>query len=259
MKQKDFSINAGNCSIRCRLFSNDPRGIELLTIFCHGFGGHKGSRAAERFAQALTAKKKSAALLCFDWPCHGDDGRKRLCLEDCDTYLRLVIQYAQETWTPRVLDCYATSFGGYLTLKYIAEHGCPFNRVALRCPAVNMAESLAENMMSQEEREKLEKGKELLVGFDRKVKIDRGFLRELQAADVRKMDFLPVCEQLLILHGEKDEIIPFAASRDFADNNLIEFVPFPKADHRFQDPRLMDLAINRIVSFFLQDPAQQVK
>ena len=36
---------------------------------------------------------------------------------------------------------------------------------------------------------------------------------------------------------------------DFAEKNGIEYIPVEKADHRFMDPKLMDLAIEYIQMF----------
>jgi dipeptidyl aminopeptidase/acylaminoacyl peptidase len=55
---------------------------------------------------------------------------------------------------------------------------------------------------------------------------------------------------MIILHGTKDEVIPFEDSAKFADDNVIEFVPVQNADHRFTDPKTMDLAIHTIITFF---------
>ena len=52
------------------------------------------------------------------------------------------------------------------------------------------------------------------------------------------------------MHGEKDEVVAFAAAEAFAENNGIDFIPFPNADHRFSDPKLMTEAIQYVEAFF---------
>jgi len=94
------------------------------------------------------------------------------------------------------------------------------------------------------------KGKPVLVGFDRKIKISMPFLEELKAADITKYDFIDYADDMVILHGTKDEIIPIEVSAKFADDNVIEFIPMQNGDHRFTDPRIMDLAIHKIIEFF---------
>ena len=246
---KYFDVNEAGHSIRCKLYCNEPRGIQKVILFGHGFGGHKDTKAAERFAEAVLSKYKGVAVMTFNWPCHGDDVKKKLVLADCDTYLSLLIAYIKKQYGTEALYAYATSFGGYLFLKYISEHGNPFRKMVLRCPAVNMYQSLTERIITPQEAEKLEKGKDVLVGFDRKIAVNRQFLTDLQAADITRRDYLDYAEDILILHGTKDEIVPLETVRGFADNSLSEFEAVEKADHRFQDPAIMGAAIKRMLAF----------
>lgn len=248
--ERNFEINESGHNIRCKLYCQDPRGIRRIVIFCHGFGGHKDNAAAARFAEKLLSKYKNAALITFDWPCHGDDVKKKLCLADCSTYLDLLLEYVRQKYQTEQINAYGTSFGGYLILKYISEKGNPFRKIALRCPAVDMYDVLTNTVMASEDFDRLQKGKEVPVGFDRKIMVGAPFLKELQAADIRKRDYLDYAEDILILHGTEDEIVPFASANTFAEENLIEFIPIEGADHRFRNPQKMDLAIKYILEFF---------
>ena len=246
--EKSFHINRAGCSICCRLYAGD-RPIRRLVIFGHGFGGHKDNRAAKRYADYVCAKHRDMAVLCFDWPCHGEDARKKLLLSDCDLYLQCVIDYVREQVPEARLLAYATSFGGSLCLKYIARHGNPFAMTALRCPALPMHQVILHTIITPEEAEKLAKGKEVLVGFVRKIKISPEFLESLRQADVTQMDFTPYRDEILILHGTKDEIVPIGPVEAFAERNRIPFFPIENADHRFVDPGKMQEAIVLIGEF----------
>lgn len=245
-----FEINEKGHNIRCKLYCQDPKSIERVVIFGHGFGGHKDNGAAEKFAQRLISKYKRFAVITFNWPSHGDDVKKKLQLEACSDYLGLVTGYVRQKYRTEEIYCYATSFGGYLTLKYIFEQGNPFRKIALRCPAVNMYEVLTGAIMSREERAALLKGKEIPVGFDRKILVGPVLLEELKRSDIRQWDFLEYAEDILILHGTADEIVPFEAAFGFAERNLIEFAAVEGADHRFRDPDKMEQAIKQILAFF---------
>ena len=245
-----FEVNEGGHNIRCKLYYQDLNNIRRIVLFGHGFGGHKDNSAAERFAQKLIAKHKTCAMVTFNWPCHGDDVKKKLRLDDCGTYLTLVLEHLRQKYQPEAFYCYATSFGGYLILKYISEQGNPFRKIALRCPAVNMYEVLTRTILSEEDHMRLEKGKDIPVGFDRKVPVGLSLLEELKENDIRNRDYLDYAEDILILHGTADEIVPYSAGYEFADNHLIEFISVDKADHRFRDPVKMDLAIKQILEFF---------
>ena len=245
-----FEINEKGHNIRCKLYYQDLHSIRRVVIFCSGFGSHKDNGAAQKFAERMLSKYKGTAMVTFNWPCHGDDVKKKLCLADCDAYLELVTAYVQQKFQTDDIYAYATSFGGYLTLKYIAQHGNPFRKIALRCPAVNMYDALTTSIMTPEDFVKLQKGKEVPVGFDRKILIGAPFLEEVQANDIQQLDFLDYAEDILILHGTADEIIPFEASSAFGDNQLIELIPIDGADHRFRDPQKMEQAIKHILNFF---------
>lgn len=247
---KYFDINKENCSIHCDLYYNEQEVVNRVIVYGHGFCGHKDNRASEKFAKHILSKYKDIGVVTFNLPCHGDDIRKNLLLNDCDLYIKLVAEYVRETYKTDVLYVYATSFGGYLFLKYIAEHGNPFQKCVFRCPAVNMFEVLTNSVMSEGEYEAVIRGKPALVGFDRKIKVTGSFLEDLKKADLFLYDFTPYHEDILIMHGTKDEIVPFEKSKMFAEKNKIDFVPVEDADHRFVDSKKMNLATEYTTLFF---------
>lgn len=246
--EKHFEINEQGLSIRCKLFyEKELQQIENVVIVLHGFGSSKDLKSNTKFGERLSSKYKGYAALAFDFPCHGDDARKKLSVEESITYLQLVIDYAKTSLNAKNLYAYGTSFGGYLTLKYLAEKGNPFRKIALRAPAVQIYHSLM-NRLSEEGRQKLAKGREILWGFDRQMKISQAFFDEL--TDITQNDYLDYAEQILILHGTEDEMVALSTSQQFADNNVIELLPIEGADHAFSNPKLMDIAIGKIVEFF---------
>ena len=109
---------------------------------------------------------------------------------------------------------------------------------------------LTERIMTQEEREAVRKGKSVSVGFDRKVRIDADFLESLRQADLTQRDFLPQADGLLILQGDRDEIVSPAAVRAFCEENVIEYELVEGADHRFQGVHCLERADARVLAFF---------
>ena len=248
--QKYFDINEQGLSVRCKLYCSDARAVKRVIVCCHGFASSKESASYATFAQRAVAKWKGTAVVVFDWPCHGEDARKNLVLDECTTYLRLVVGHARERFRTDELYAYGVSFGGYLLLKYLAENGNPFRKVALRCPALDMHRALQDVIMTAEDVAKLESGKPVLIGFDRKVRIDPEFAAELVSFDLLSREFFEFADDLLIIHGTADEVVSFDTARKFAEDNVIEFVAVEDADHRFHDPKKMDAAIARILDFF---------
>ena len=232
------------------MYLNDIKSVKRAVICGHGFGGHKDNKAAERFADYILKKHKETAVITFNAPCHGDDVKKKLTLDDCDTYIKAVTEYSAKQFRTDELYGYATSFGGYLFLRYISDNASPFKKLALRCPAVNMYDVLSQRIMSPAEQKALSRNKPILVGFDRKIKVTQAFLDELKAADITQRDFTRLADDILILHGTKDEVVPFDSSKAFAEKNSIRFIPVENADHRFKNPLTMDAAIKEIEEFF---------
>ena len=170
-------------------------------------------------------------------------------MDECLKYLAIVTDYAKKTLGAEKVYNYSTSFGAYVTLRFLLEKGNPFTRIALRAPAVTIDESM-NRYLTEADRLALKKGKEIQVGFDRKMKIDQAFLDDLRTHDVRKSEFFDFADDLIILHGTKDEMIPFEEAKAFAENNVITFIPIEGANHPFQNPKQMALAIHEIVEFF---------
>lgn len=249
MKSKYININESGCSIHCKIYFTDLRGVKRVVICLHGFSGHMDTKAVERFAEHVMKKHKDTAVLVYNAPCHGNDVKKKLFLDDCDTYLTLVKSYAEKRFNTNELYAYANSFGGYQVLKYIFEHGNPFRKIALRCPAVNMYETFTA-LLTPDDQTALEKNKPVTVGFDGKIKITKQFVDEIKEADISALDYSIFADDIIIIHGTKDEVVSFDFVKSFAEKNGIRFVSVENADHRFVDQVRMDLAIKAIMEHF---------
>lgn len=250
--EKYFEINKDKLNIKCKIYCNDLKNVSNVMVSCHGFGGNKDNAAFRKMAEKVLGKRKDFLVITFDWPCHGDDVRQKLCLADCDDYLSHVLDHVMQDYKPENLFANATSFGGYLTLKYIREHGNPFRRITLRCPAVKMNHVLFDNILTDEDRKVLRKGKPAISGFEKKIKITPEFIKELNENDITKLDYREFSESILILQGTNDELVSFETVRDFAKANSIGFIQVDGADHRFKDPAKLADAINRMEAFMLE-------
>lgn len=254
--EKYFDINRGGYSIRSKMIinSNDKstRNFDDVVLVTHGFGSSKETAGTLHFGEHLTSKYKGFAVIAFDWPCHGMDARKKLSVEECLTYLSLVVEYTKEELKAKRVYNYSSSLGGYLTLRYLIEKGNPFTKIALRCPAIKMYDSMM-SYLSDDDKAKLAKGKEISIGFDRKMKADSSFFESLKSFNIMDREYFDFADDMLIIHGTKDEMIPIEDSRTFAENNVIQFIPVEGANHPFQNPNHMALATHKIIEFFHGD------
>ena len=248
--EKYFSVNEQGCSIKCKMYCDTPKAIKRVVVYGHGFGGCKENKVAKRFAEYVLKKHKDIAVVIYDAPCHGEDVKKKLVLSDCGLYLELVTRYVKKQFHTDELYANANSFGGYQFLKYISENGSPFCRIVLRCPAVGMYDVLSKTLMSPEDRKALSRNKPVPVGFDGKISVTQTFLDELKEADITVRDFRPYADDILILHGTKDEVVPFDSVELFAQKNGIRFIAVENADHRFVDPHKLDIAVKATAEFF---------
>lgn len=248
--EKLLQITRNGHNIRCKLYFSKNAEIRKVVLVGHGFGGRKDNAPTRDFAERILTKYKGIAIMAFDLPCHGEDVKKKLILQDCMTYLEYVIDYIKTELHTEEIYSYATSFGGYLVLKYIAENGNPFAKIALRCPAIDMAGIMDQLVRQNNGLDELRKGKNVRVGFEAKIEISPQFLTDLEESDIRKNEYFDYADDILILHGTKDEVIPLQDSRQFADQNVIEFLPVENADHRFINPACVEAATKAVLSFF---------
>lgn len=252
MIEKYFNINEEHLSVRCKLYAQDnARAFSHVAVATYGFGGNKDNHAVQKFAERLTAKYKGYAVLTFDWPAHGTDGRKRLSIPESMEYLTLAVTYAKEQLGADHLYYYGTSYGGYVGLRYVAEVGDPFDRIVLRCPGIDLYRIMTENL-TDDELHKISRGKKVLVGYARKSEIDQEFLDDLREHDVRAHEYFDWADTMLLIHGIKDAVVPIEDTRRFADDNVIPLIEVPDGDHPFSNPHAMDYAIGETVKFFGQ-------
>ncbi len=247
--EKNFDINESGYSIRSKIYCQDLKKINQVIVCLHGFGSYKDTAAQTRFAEKVISKYKTTAVIGFDFPCHGADARKKLILSECTAYLDLVRNYIMKQFGTDRIYIYAASFGGFVILKYIHENGNPFVKIALRSPAVNMHDSLLDHAKNSGQYDKLMKGKEVLLGHERKVKVSLNFFDEIKETNLKEIDFIDYADQLMILHGTEDDTVPMEDVSSFAEDNVIEFVTF-EGDHRVRNPKTMDFIDHTIITFF---------
>ena len=253
IKTKYFEINEDGINIKCKLYFNEGTSVEDVVICCHGFAGSKENNGGAKLSESLISTKENMAVLSFDWPCHGKDVRQKLSLVDCNNYLAKVIEYTKRNFQTENIYSFATSFGGYLTLKYIYEHGNPFKKVFLRCPAVNMRNVLTDVILTPEQNEMLERGKDVVAGFEKKVRISKKFMDELAVSDITKFDYTSVADDIMIAHGSEDEVVSFDVSRQFANQNNIGFIDIEGANHTYKDPAKLHEVIAYANEFIYED------
>lgn len=247
--EKYFEITENGKNIKCKMYYKNENEVKDVIISCHGFGGSKDNNFSKKLSEVLLSKFDDKCIITFDWPCHGDDVRKNLNLKDCNDYLSLIIKFVEEKYNTQNLYLNATSFGGYLSLKYIYENGNPFKKISLRCPAINMGKVLYYNVLKEQDRLTLEKGKSVYTGYEKLVKITPQFIDELYAKDISNIDFETYSNNIIIIHGVNDELVSFDTVKIFSEANNIPLYPINDCGHIFNDPAKAREAIDDISDY----------
>ena len=247
-------IGSGKCRVHLKTVLDDADHPDKIVLFTHGFSSSKDGHSALTFAEYSFPYFKDFIYMAFDWPGHGESKSDALRLDKCTEYMNCVLDYLKEKYPALPVYVYGTSFGGYLPLKYIYEHGMKFEKAALRCPAVNMFEVLTGSIFEAGQLSRIMAGETLDIGLGDTVKVSREYLKDLEQFDVSSKDYTKYCGRLLILQGTKDELVPYETVRRFAECNNIEFHEYPGADHRYTDDDDMRKAVKDIADYFELKP-----
>lgn len=240
---KKFALQTEDYSIPCKLFTaGDP---EFVVIGVHGFAGDKESSVLAALADRLCRMK--GALLCFDFPAHGESAAPDACLRvgNCRRDLLCVVDYVRRNFPDRGYGLFATSFGGYITL--LCSEELKDFRIILRAPAVTMARSFMECIVSVTEKEFLEAGG-ATCGFERKMFVPYEFYRDLLDNSVAVPE-----EEILIIHGTEDDVIPYEAVKTLAEEHpQVRLISVEGADHRFKGPGECEMIVEKSVQWFFR-------
>ena len=245
MKEEYFTLNR-SYPISCKRYLPDDLPIHTAVLGVHGFAGDKESSMLRFLAEDLT--RKNAALISFDFPGHGNSPLSGdfLTIENCVSDLKFMIRYCMEQF-PLAEHClFATSFGGFIALLSNETLLLNHYRAVLRAPAVNMPELFLPMIGLSKEEYRLRNRVNCGFPGEREILVPFAFYEELQNYDLSALDYLPM--HYLVIHGEKDDLVPYAAVRQFCEtiNNrdrehpCFDLHALPSADHRFKGPGEMD-------------------
>ena len=157
-------------------------------------------------------------------------------MENCLADLNYLVESMHRDYEE--VDCFATSFGGYLATLYRNEHPDAFCRLVLRSPALRM-DRVFRTLIGEEDFARLEAGGVLEIGFERKMTLDKSFYEGLTAHDAY-IPAPPDPQRILILQGDADDVVPPEDIRTYAEKNHIRVEWFQGTDHRYKKPGEME-------------------
>ena len=240
---KYFSIER-KYPIKCKAFLPSSGKVETVILGVHGFAGDKESSMLSELAKSVD--QMDGALICFDFPAHGDsDGREdELTVENCVHDLLTVAEWIEDAYPTAEKFIFATSFGGYISL--ISLRTLTNYKVILRAPAVTMPKVLLESVLKIS-AEQFEEFGAVECGFERKITLPYSFYKGLLQYDLCSLKF---DNKTLVFHGDKDDIVPIEDVMEFCESREnVNLIIIKNADHRFKNPGEIESIVSETVQF----------
>ncbi len=205
-------------------------------ILCHGFLSNKNSRTNLRLTELLVAHGISA--LRFDWFGMGDSGGdfSRITVATCCDQLERAIGLMRDRGYS-ALGIVGSSFGGLLAIL-VGQHHPELRAIGLKCPVPDFPETLDREFgragIAEWRRTNFIPD---VTGGTTPVALDFAFYESCRAFDAYAAA-RNVTAPVLIVHGERDELVPFHQIRrlEAALPGPKELVLLPEADHQFGRP-----------------------
>lgn len=236
MEETALAFQDGASHSVSAILSEPDRKSDRAVILCHGFLSNKESRTNLRLTQLLVAQ--GISTLRFDWfgmgESDGDFGR--LTVSTCHDQLEHALTLMYERGYHE-LGIIGSSFGGLMAIL-VSRYHPELRAVGLKCPVPDFSEMLDREFGSEGIQEwKRTNTIPDVTGGTEPVVLDFAFYescRAVNAYDAARHVKAPV----LIVHGEKDELVPFHQIRQLEDAlpGHKELVLLPQADHQFGRP-----------------------
>ncbi len=220
-----------------------------IVLCLHGLAGDKNSSVICRLSQVM--REENIGTFTFDWPAHGNspESERYFTTAYCQEYIRAAVSFLKDKYGSLPLYCFATSFGGYMAMLYHLNHPDTFDKIFLRSPALNIADTLT-GFMNENQMTDVMNGKELDFGFDRPLLLTKAHYDDIKAHDIYSSAPL-YPEKIFIIHGELDDVVPVRDSQLYAEKNGIKLYVLAGADHRYKNPGDVEAVMKKAKRWFL--------
>ncbi len=244
-KLPDFSVD-----------SNIREDHRQILLCLHGFGGDKESSVITALRKQLD--ERGIGVAAFDWPAHGKSMAKdeEFRVETCLAYLDRTVMTLREKWEGKPLNCFATSFGGYITMLYLDVEPEAFSKVILRSPAIKM-HKVFRSLLTDEDFNRMQSGEKLTLGYDRPMQIAYDFYEDLERNKI--FDKKEYYGNVLILQGDKDDVVDPEDTKEYADRICARWKLFEGTDHRYKRPGELEQIVNYTERFLLEQEDTDIR
>ena len=252
----EYLPNRRNYDIPC--LCNISGREKTVCVVVHGFGSTKLGLMAEILFRELPPL--GIGIISFDLPAHGEsrvDGeflRLSNCLED----LALVEARAHTLAPEAEIVFFASSFGAYITLIYLAGlvgEGQNKRRAFLRATGVSVPR-IFKQRLTPEVRARLETTGSFTLhkeeyGYTRDLKLTQGFLDDLERHDVFTIWQTGLAE-LHMVHGESDQVVPLGDAQAFARMFHVPLTVIPNGDHQLSPSGAPEQVLKLAAEFYAE-------
>ncbi len=240
-------------AIPCRL---RLQGAPVTVLICHGFASSKDSPMISLLEQTLLPR--GVDLCAFDFPAHGDsavDGhslRLDYCLSDLQVVEQTILARSPQTQ----LVYFASSFGAYTLLAYLATRPHRGRQAFLRAAAVDMfgilQEWLTDPCLSWTPTQAAGGMVDICsldVFYDRRFFITRAFVEDLRAYDLFTLYPNDQSPAFTMIHGAKDSTARPEHAARFAALTGADFHLLPQAEHRLMGPGEPEILLELLLAW----------
>lgn len=236
MQETPLTFQDGANNTVSAILAEPAQESDRAVILCHGFLSNKDSRTNLRLTQLLIPQGISA--LRFDWFGMGESGGdfSHITVATCCAQLERAITLMRERGYSE-LGLVGSSFGGLLAILVGRDHP-ELRAIGLKCPVPDFPETL-EHEFGPAGIEEWKRTNYIpdVTGGTTPIALDFAFYESCRAFDAYAAA-RNVKTPVLIVHGERDELVPFHQIRQLEDAlpGDKELVLLPEADHQFGRP-----------------------
>lgn len=235
------------------LHSPDKQNPPII-IMCHGFTGTKGNIHDKFYKSAKKLCESGFAVLRFDFRGSGESEGEfvNVTVSSEANDLKAAIEFMQKQGYEKI-GVVGSSLGGAISVIGYDER---VKAMVLWNPVTNLSQTFIDsNFIPKENVQRLEKDGFIIFRDNytgKEFKIGKKFWREIETVDVK--NYLKKVEcPILILHGNKDTVVPLKQSEDamkIIKSNVKELEVISGAEHGFYEPLYEKEVINFTLGWF---------
>lgn len=243
---KNYNILSKNgYKISCGI--NIPEEPQQVLLALHGFTGNKQGDTYTEISKSL--EKKGFATVSFNFIGHGDSevNPEELRMENVLDDIEDVVSWIVQKYPKFTLDLFATSFGAYSALLYLAKREDVFRHVILRAPAVNMDRIMEK--LKEVKIDNLKPGDKVYFKKSTNTFLSYDFLADLKENNVFEL-YKDKKRDLFIIYGGEDSLVPAIQVKKFIKMVGAAGYAMPTSSHLLQSVEEKDLLVS-LVNYLL--------